>query len=103
LRNKLTFLILSVIFISCGSGYATFDGKIASVSQGKNFGEFISITLRSDDGEVKEFFNDGHQSVHYTYSHLISHQLSGDTLEITFSDSGNQNIIKEITHHGHDH
>tara|TARA_B100001105_G_C22379852_1_gene439138 strand:- start:135 stop:431 length:297 start_codon:yes stop_codon:yes gene_type:complete len=97
------FLILSVIFISCGSGYATFEGKIASVSQGKNFGEFISIKIKSADGEVKEFFNAGHQSIRYTYSHLVSHQLSGDTLEITFSDSNGQDIIKEITHHGHDH
>ena len=52
------------------------------------------------DIEVR-FYSNNKNYGHYTYDHLISHQISGDVIEINYKNESGKNLINSIKNHDH--
>ena len=72
------------------------------ISKGDAFGEFDELIILDSSGKEMKFSSNGEIFNHYSYSHLLTHQLSGDILEIIYKKSSKKNIIKSIRHPKHD-
>ena len=103
LTLKICLLIFTLIIISsCVSSSNSFIGKISFISKGDAFGEFDELIILDSSGIEMKFSSNGKIFNHYSYSHLLSHQLSGDTLEIIYKKSSKKNILESIRHQKHD-
>ena len=106
-RNSVLIICLLIftltIVSSCdSSNNNTFAGKISSISKGDAFGEFDELLLFDSSGKEMKFSSNEEIFNHYSYSHLLSHQISGDILEIIYKKSSKKNIIESIRHQKHD-
>jgi hypothetical protein len=99
---KICLIIFTFILVSsCGTNNI-FEGKILLVSKGDSFGGFDELIILNSSGKEMRFSSNGEVFNHYPYSHLLSHQLSGDILEIIYKKSSKKNTIESISHHNHD-
>ncbi|MEC8712860.1 MAG: hypothetical protein VXX35_00290 [Chloroflexota bacterium] len=99
---KKLFFILVFLIISCSSqnAFEIAEGRIIYIEKGAKTGSFEFIDIRVENKEVR-FFSDNKNFGHYTYDHLISHQISGDLIEINYNNESGKNFIISIEHHDH--
>ena len=89
--------------MSCSSSERKIEGIILDIKKGGTIGEFIYIEIESDSGNIEKLYSNGNNFGHYTYDHLISHQLSSDRLEIKYIVDSDVKVIKSISKHNHSH
>jgi len=99
---KKLFFILTFLIISCSSqnSFEIAEGRISNIEKGAKTGSFEFIDIRVKNKDVR-FFSDNKNFGHYTYDHLISHQISGDLIEINYKNESGKNLIISIEHHDH--
>tara|TARA_B100001996_G_C18407832_1_gene495668 strand:+ start:286 stop:591 length:306 start_codon:yes stop_codon:yes gene_type:complete len=100
---KKIFIFISLLVISCSDSSGNIEGIISDIKKGDDIGEFIYIEIQTDDGEKEKLYASGKNFGHYTYDHLISHQLSNDILEINYVFDSEIKVIKSISKHEHSH
>ena len=93
---------MAFLIISCSSqnAFEIAEGRIIYIEKGAKTGSFEFIDIRVENKEVR-FFSDNKNFGHYTYDHLISHQISGDLIEINYNNESGKNFIISIEHHDH--
>ena len=101
-RMRIISFLTAVIIISCSGGDFNVEGKILNIKKGNEIGKFNYIDLKVEGKEVR-FFSNNKDFKHYTFDHLISHQISGDTIKIYFEKKSDKNIILNIENHDHSH
>ena len=94
------FLIAFILLVSCSNTSLSAEGKILGIKKGDSLGNFEFIELNINNEKVR-FYSENKVFDHYTYDHLISHQLNGDYLEIYYEKKSQKNIILEIEKHDH--
>ena len=99
---KKPFFILAFLIISCSSqnAFEIAEGRIIYIEKGAKTGSFEFIDIRVENKEVR-FFSNNKNFGHYTYDHLISHQIGGDNLQISYKIESGKNLILSIAHHDH--
>jgi hypothetical protein len=100
---KKIFIFISFLVISCSDSSGSIEGAISDIKKGDDIGEFIYIEIQSDDGKKEKLYSKGKNFDHYTYDHLISHQLSNDRLEINYVFDSEIKVIESISKHKHSH
>ena len=101
-RMKIISLLTAILIISCSGGDFNVEGKILDIKKGNDLGKFDYIDLKVEGKDVR-FFSNNKDFKHYTFDHLISHQISGDTIKIYFEKKSDKNIILNIENHDHSH
>ena len=96
------FLIAFILLVSCSDSSFIAEGRILDIKKGDLLGDFEYIELNVNNEKIR-FYSDNKIFDHYTYDHLISHQLNGDYLEINYEKKSQKNIIIEIVKHDHSH
>ena len=96
------FFIAFILIVSCSGSSLIAEGKILDIKKGDLLGDFEYIELNINNEKVR-FYSENKVFHHYTYDHLISHQLNGDYLEIIYEKKLQKNIILEIEKHDHSH
>ena len=99
--KKLIFIV-ALLIISCSNqeSFEFAEGKILNIEKGAKTGSFEFIDIRVENKEVR-FFSNNKNFGHYTYDHLISHQIGGDHLQISYKIESGKNLIVSIEHHDH--
>ena len=99
--KKLIFIV-ALIIISCSNqeSFEFAEGKILNIEKGAKTGSFEFIDLNVKNKEVR-FYSNNKNYGHYTYDHLISHQISGDFIEINYKNESGKNLIISIQNHDH--
>ena len=99
--KKLIFIV-ALLIISCSNqeSFEFAEGKILNIEKGAKTGSFEFIDIRVENKDVR-FFSDNKNFGHYTYDHLISHQIGGDHLQISYKIESGKNLIVSIAHHDH--
>ena len=99
---KKLFFILAFLIISCSSqnAFEITEGRIIYIEKGTKTGSFEFIDIRVENKDIR-FFSDNKNFGHYTYDHLISHQIGGDHLQISYKIESGKNLIVSIEHHDH--
>ena len=100
---KKIFIFICLLVISCSDSSGNIEGTISDIKKGDGIGEFIYIEIQSDDGKKEKLYTNGKNFGHYTYDHLISHQLSNDRLEVNYVFDSEVKIIESINKHEHSH
>tara|TARA_B100000941_G_C28497862_1_gene552119 strand:- start:9 stop:314 length:306 start_codon:yes stop_codon:yes gene_type:complete len=100
--KKLIFIVVLLIISSCSSqgSLETVEGRIIKIEKGSKTGSFEFIDIKVKNKEVRFYSNNKNYS-HYTYDHLISHQISGDYIEINYKNQSGKNLIISIQNHDH--
>ena len=96
------FLIAFILLVSCSGSSFIAEGRILDIKKGDLLGDFEYIELNVNNEKIR-FYSENKVFDHYTYNHLISHQLKGDYLEIYYEKKSQKNIILEIEKHDHSH
>jgi len=99
--KKLIFIV-ALIIISCSNqeSFEFAEGKILNIEKGAKTGSFEFIDVNVKNKEVR-FYSNNKNYGHYTYDHLISHQISGDFIEINYKNESGKNLIISIQNHDH--
>ena len=71
------FLIAFILLVSCSGSSLIAEGRILDIKKGDLLGDFEYIELNVNNEKIR-FYSDNKVFDHYTYDHLISHQLNGD-------------------------
>lgn len=103
MKKLIPLLIVFFILISCSEDNGSIEGKIADVKKGTEIGKFIYIEIETEAGEKEKIFSNDNSFGHYTYDHLISHQISRDELKIDYVIDDGKKIIKSIHKHNYYH
>jgi len=108
LEIKKIIFILGLLILSCTS-QNMFEGKITNIdtidSNGIKSVDIISI---ENQFEKDKFYVDKNNrledmNIDYTYSHVKSHMLEGEKVEIVFEIKNSKKIIKEFRFLDHTH
>tara|TARA_B100001741_G_C16319819_1_gene489921 strand:+ start:109 stop:411 length:303 start_codon:yes stop_codon:yes gene_type:complete len=99
--KKLIFIV-ALLIISCSNqeSFEFAEGKILNIEKGAKTGSFEFIDVNVKNKEVR-FYSNNKNYGHYTYDHLISHQISGDFIEINYKNESGKNLIISIQNHDH--
>ena len=99
--KKLIFIV-ALLIISCSNqeSFEIAEGRILNIEKGAKTGSFEFIDLSVKNKEVR-FYSNNKNYGHYTYDHLISHQISGDIIEINYKNESGKNLIISIQNHDH--
>ena len=99
--KKLIFIV-ALLIISCSNqeSFEIAEGKILNIEKGAKTGSFEFIDVSVKNKEVR-FYSNNKNYGHYTYDHLISHQISGDVIEINYKNESGKNLINSIKNHDH--
>ena len=99
--KKLIFIV-ALLIISCSNqeSFEFAEGKILNIEKGAKTGSFEFIDVNVKNKEVR-FYSNNKNYGHYTYDHLISHQISGDVIEINYKNESGKNLIISIQNHDH--
>ena len=99
--KKLIFIV-ALLIISCSNqeSFEFAEGKILNIEKGANTGSFEFIDVNVKNKEVR-FYSNNKNYGHYTYDHLISHQISGDFIEINYKNESGKNLIISFQNHDH--
>ena len=99
--KKLIFIV-ALLIISCSNqeSFEIAEGRILNIEKGEKTGSFEFIDVSVKNKEVRFYSNNKNYS-HYTYDHLISHQISGDFIEINYKNESGKNLINSIKNHDH--
>lgn len=99
--KKLIFIV-ALLIISCSNqeSFEFAEGKILNIEKGAKTGSFEFIDVSVKNKEVR-FYSNNKNYGHYTYDHLISHQISGDFIEINYKNESGKNLIISIQNHDH--
>ena len=99
--KKLIFIV-ALLIISCSNqeSFEIAEGRILNIEKGAKTGSFEFIDLSVKNKEVR-FYSNNKNYGHYTYDHLISHQISGDVIEINYKNESGKNLINSIKNHDH--
>lgn len=99
--KKLIFIV-ALLIISCSNqeSFEFAEGKILNIEKGAKTGSFEFIDVNVKNKEVR-FYSNNKNYGHYTYDHLISHQISGDVIEINYKNESGKNLINSIKNHDH--
>ena len=103
MKKLIPLLIVLFILISCSGDNGSIEGKIVDVKKGTEIGKFIYIEIETEAGKKEKIFSNGNSFGHYTYDHLISHQISRDELKIDYIKDSEKKIIKSIHKHNRSH
>ena len=97
--KKLIFIV-ALLIISCSNqeSFEFAEGKILNIEKGAKTGSFEFIDVNVKNKEVR-FYSNNKNYGHYTYDHLISHQISGDFIEINYKNESGKNLIISIKNH----
>ena len=99
--KKLIFIV-ALLIISCSyqESFEIAEGRILNIEKGEKTGSFEFIDVSVKNKEVR-FYSNNKNYGHYTYDHLISHQISGDVIEINYKNESGKNLINSIKNHDH--
>ena len=99
--KKLIFIV-ALLIISCSNqeSFEIAEGRILNIEKGAKTGSFEFIDVSVKNKEVR-FYSNNKNYGHYTYDHLISHQISGDFIEIKYKNESGKNLIISIQNHDH--
>lgn len=99
--KKLIFIV-ALLIISCSNqeSFEIAEGRILNIEKGAKTGSFEFIDVNVKNKEVR-FYSNNKNYGHYTYDHLISHQISGDVIEINYKNESGKNLINSIKNHDH--
>ena len=99
---KKLFFIVALLIISCSNqeSFEVAQGRILNIEKGEKTGSFEFIDVSVKNKEVR-FYSNNKNYGHYTYDHLISHQISGDFIEIKYKNESGKNLIISIQNHDH--
>jgi len=99
--KKLIFIV-ALLIISCSNqeSFEVAQGRILNIEKGEKTGSFEFIDVSVKNKEVR-FYSNNKNYGHYTYDHLISHQISGDFIEINYKNESGKNLIISIQNHDH--
>ena len=99
--KKLIFIV-ALLIISCSNqeSFEVAEGRILNIEKGEKTGSFEFIDVNVKNKEVR-FYSNNKNYGHYTYDHLISHQISGDFIEIKYKNESGKNLIISIQNHDH--
>jgi len=99
--KKLIFIV-ALLIISCSNqeSFEIAEGRILNIEKGEKTGSFEFIDVSVKNKEVR-FYSNNKNYGHYTYDHLISHQISGDVIEINYKNESGKNLINSIKNHDH--
>ena len=99
--KKLIFIV-ALLIISCSNqeSFEVAEGRILNIEKGAKTGSFEFIDVNVKNKEVR-FYSNNKNYGHYTYDHLISHQISGDVIEINYKNESGKNLINSIKNHDH--
>jgi len=99
--KKLIFIV-ALLIISCSNqeSFEFAEGRILNIEKGAKTGSFEFIDVSVKNKEVR-FYSNNKNYGHYTYDHLISHQISGDFIEINYKNESGKNLIISIQNHDH--
>ena len=99
--KKLIFIV-TLLIISCSNqeSFEFAEGRILNIEKGAKTGSFEFIDVSVKNKEVR-FYSNNKNYGHYTYDHLISHQISGDFIEINYKNESGKNLIISIQNHDH--
>ena len=99
--KKLIFIV-ALLIISCSNqeSFKIAEGRILNIEKGAKTGSFEFIDVSVKNKEVR-FYSNNKNYGHYTYDHLISHQISGDVIEINYKNESGKNLINSIKNHDH--
>ncbi|MEC8048205.1 MAG: hypothetical protein VX114_00470 [Chloroflexota bacterium] len=99
--KKLIFIV-ALLIISCSNqeSFEFAEGKILNIEKGAKTGSFEFIDVNVKNKEVR-FYSNNKNYGHYTYDHLISHQISGDFIEINYKNESGKNLIISFQNHDH--
>ena len=99
--KKLIFIV-TLLIISCSNqeSFEVAEGRILNIEKGEKTGSFEFIDVSVKNKEVR-FYSNNKNYGHYTYDHLISHQISGDFIEINYKNESGKNLIISIQNHDH--
>lgn len=99
--KKLIFMA-ALLIISCSNqeSFEVAEGRILNIERGAQTGSFEFIDVSVKNKEVR-FYSNNKNYGHYTYDHLISHQISGDFIEINYKNESGKNLIISIQNHDH--
>ena len=99
--KKLIFMV-ALLIISCSNqeSFEVAEGRILNIERGAQTGSFEFIDVSVKNKEVR-FYSNNKNYGHYTYDHLISHQISGDFIEINYKNESGKNLIISIQNHDH--
>ena len=99
--KKLIFIV-ALLIISCSNqeSFEIAEGRILNIEKGEKTGSFEFIDVSVKNKEVR-FYSNNKNYGHYTYDHLISHQISGDVIEINYKNESGKNLIISIQNHDH--
>ena len=99
--KKLIFVV-ALLIISCSNqeSFEVAEGRILNIEKGAKTGSFEFIDVSVKNKEVR-FYSNNKNYGHYTYDHLISHQISGDFIEINYKNESGKNLIISIQNHDH--
>ncbi len=99
---KKLFFIVALLIISCSNqeSFEVAQGRILNIEKGEKTGSFEFIDVSVKNKEVR-FYSNNKNYGHYTYDHLISHQISGDFIEINYKNESGKNLIISIQNHDH--
>ncbi len=90
-----------LLIIACSGSIQSVEGTISGLKKGDNIGDFIYIEIESKSGKKEKLYSNGKSFGHYTYDHLVSHQLSNDKLKIDYSVDSGKKLIESIHEHNH--
>ena len=99
---KKLFFIVALLIISCSNqeSFEVAEGRTLNIEKGGKTGSFEFIDVSVKNKEVR-FYSNNKNYGHYTYDHLISHQISGDFIEINYKNESGKNLIISIQNHDH--
>ena len=101
--KKIFFFISMCLIVACSGSIGSVEGIITDLKKADNIGDFIYIEIESRNGKKEKLYSNGKSFSHYTYDHLVSHQLSNDKLKIDYSVDSGKKIIESIHEHNHSH
>ena len=97
---KKLILIMALLIISCSyrENLEIAEGRILNIEKGVKIGSFEFIDISVKNKEIR-FYSNNVNYGHYTYDHLVSHQINGDIIKINYKNESGKNLIISIQNH----
>ena len=108
LEIKKFILIMGLFFLSCTS-QNIFEGKITDIqSIDLNGIRSVEIIILENRFDKNEFYVDNNNrleniNIHFTYSHIRSHMLEGEKVEIVYEIKNSKKMIMDFRFLEHTH
>ena len=108
LEIKKFIFIMGLFFLSCTS-QNIFEGKITDIqSIDLNGIRSVEIIILENRFNKNEFYVDNNNrleniNIHFTYSHIRSHMLEGEKVEIVYEIKNSKKMIKDFRFLEHTH